>query len=83
MPSRGSAEPLFSPTTTILNYLSAEIVLWRSENAAKNVAEALARQSKFALCRNFSSLASTGFLEHLKTPTDGALSTKCLPSPCH
>ena len=24
---------------------------------------------------------STGFLEHLKLPTDGPLSTKCLPSP--
>ena len=31
--------------------------------------------------KNF--LASTGFLEHLKTPTYGALSTQCLPSPSH
>ena len=44
---------------------------------------ALARQSKFALCRNFLSLAPTRFLDHLKMPTDGALSTKCLPSPSH
>ena len=28
------------------------------------------------------SLASTGFLEHLTMPTDGALSTKCLQTPC-
>ena len=42
---------------------------------------ALARQSKFALGCNFLSLASTGFLERLKTATDGSLATKCLPSP--
>ena len=45
--------------------------------------KALARQSKFALCCNVLSLASPRFLEHLKTPTDGTLSTKCWPSPHH
>ena len=42
-----------------------------------------ARLRDFALCWMFLSLASIGFLEQLKMPTDGALSTKCLPSPCH
>ena len=44
--------------------------------------EASARLRDSVLCQYFLSLASTGFLEHLKMPTDGALSTKCLPSPC-
>ena len=45
--------------------------------------QALARLRDIALCWMFLSLASTGFLEKLKIPTDGALSMKCLPSPCH
>ena len=45
--------------------------------------EAPARVRDFALCWKKHSLASTGFLEHLKTTTDGALSTQCLPSPSH
>ena len=45
--------------------------------------EAPARLRDFALCWKKHSLASTRFLEHLKTPTDGALSTQCLPSPSH
>ena len=49
----------------------------------KSVAEAPARLRDFSLCWMFLSLASTGFLEQLKMPTDGALSTICLPSPCH
>ena len=47
------------------------------------VREAPGIQSKFALCCNFLSLATTGFLDHLKMPTVGALSTKYLPSPFH
>ena len=43
-----------------------------------------ASQTKgFRPCWKKLSLASTRFLEHLKTPTDGALSTQCLPSPSH
>ena len=49
----------------------------------KFTAEAPARLRNFALCWKKHSLASTGFLEHLKTPTDGALLTKCLQSPSH
>ena len=37
--------------------------------------EAPARLRDFTLCWKKHSLASTGFLEHLKTPTDGTLST--------
>ena len=40
--------------------------------------KAPARLRNFALCWKKHSLASTGFLEHLKTLTDGLLSTKCL-----
>ena len=44
--------------------------------------EAPARLRDFTLCWMFFSLATTGFLEHLTMPTDGALSTKCLQTPC-
>ena len=44
--------------------------------------KAPARLRDFALCWMFFSLASSGFLEHLTMPTDGALSTKCLQTPC-
>ena len=43
--------------------------------------KAPARLRDYTLCRYFLSLASIGFLVHLKIPTDGALSTKCLRSP--
>ena len=43
--------------------------------------KAPARLRDFALCWMFFSLASTGFLEHLTMPTDGALSTKCFQTP--
>ena len=46
-------------------------------------AQAPARLRDSALCWMFLSLVFTRFLEHLKTPIDSALSTKCLPSPCH
>ena len=46
------------------------------------VTQAPARLRDFALCWMFFSLASTRFLEHLTIPTDGALSTKCLQTPC-
>ena len=47
-----------------------------------SLSKAPARLKDFALCWMFFSLASTGFLEHLTMPTDGALSTKCLQTPC-
>ena len=46
--------------------------------------KAPAKLEDSALFRYFLSLASTDeFLDHLKMPTDGALSTKCLPCPHH
>ena len=56
---------------------------WPLHRARLPEGEAPARLRNFALCWMFFSLASTGFLEYLKMPTDGALSTICLPSPCH
>ena len=53
------------------------------ERRFRNFVKAPARLRDFALCWMFVSLASTGFLEQLKMPTDGALSTKCLQTPCH
>ena len=57
--------------------------LRRLASVAMLICEAPARLRDFALCWKKHSLASTGFLEHLKTPTDGALLTQCLPSPSH
>ena len=54
----------------------------KRNGAAAAAVQAPARLRDFALCWMFFSLASTGFLEHLTMPTDGALSTKCLQTPC-
>ena len=51
----------------------------RRKRAGRLFPKAPARLRDFALCWKKHSLASTGFLEHLKTPSDadGALSTQC------
>ena len=66
--------------TTGLSFLRLELVFY---SLPLSYVKAPARLRYFALCWNKHSLASTGFLEHLKKPSDGALSTQCLPSPSH
>ena len=70
---------------SIYSFSSRQRVIRRPQRrrCAFTYLEAPARLRDSALCWMFLSLASTRFLEELKMPTDGALSTKCLPSPCH
>ena len=51
---------------------AACVLLCTTRNSGAKRCKALARHSKLAICQNFYSLASKGFLEHLKMPTDGA-----------
>ena len=77
---------LSKKTEMCINNVSVDIFSVAQNEGEDNfsrTAEAPARLRNFALCWKKHSLASTGFLEHLKTPTDGALSIQCLPSPSH
>ena len=61
---------------------SAAAAFRRGKLPLEKESKAPAKLEDSALFRYFLSLASTAeFLDHLKMPTDGALSTKCLPGP--